>query len=512
MDTICERLDSLDHDVNDFFKHSSIPGLAIGIVERGGNLIHEKYIGLANIETGVCPERDTIFRLASISKTFTTIGLMQQWEQGKFRFDDPVNNFLPKGKIIVKPSWPQVTFAHLLTHQAGIGEIIRKRDAFKPGFGLLVTGRNTPIPPLSTIHNLDLKPEVPAGSKYSYSNIGFSILGYIIEILSGESFRDYMLHHIFNPAGMLHSDFIPSDKLGDVEAIGYRCSFGRQIPAKYYQNIIMPAGNLYSSISDMAKFAAILLNGGLLPSSDQLLKPETIEMAWTPHYWAHDALKDDASIGWCFHLYRVNGTRVIEHTGATSGFTSSLSLVPSKQFAVLIFSNHDEIFGNQQTLQLKHAILTQLCGSSIQTKRDSAGTTVDSAQVKGMLGYYGPLPGILTNTRVIAYSGGDFKISDKQGKLCLSTLYGNRRKGRELLPLPSGNAFIIKMKSSEAEKPEHVAFMKDENAKITGMAIDLLKFRKNPLVNTLRFKLYLILCIGFVISFSILFVMILNSK
>ncbi|HME52207.1 MAG TPA: serine hydrolase domain-containing protein [Candidatus Lokiarchaeia archaeon] len=511
MGVFSERFEALDHVIDEHLDKSSIPGIAIGIVNRDGIMLYEKYHGLIDIKQGIAPERNAIFRLASISKTLTTVGLLQQWELGKFQIDDPVNNYLPKGKIVVKPGWPEVSFGHLLTHRSGIGEIIRKRDAFKPGFGLLVTGRDTPIPSLSTIHDRDLRPEVPAGTKYSYSNIGFSILGYVIEQLSGESFRDYMVNHVLDPAGMTHSDFIPSDRLGKIEAIGYKKSLGRQVPAKYYQNIIMPAGNLYSCIGDMAKYAATLLDGGRLPSAEQLLKPETLEMAWTPQYWAHDALKDDASIGFCFHLYRINGTRVVEHTGATSGFTSCISLVPSEQFAVLVFSNHDEIFGKRQTLRLKRAILTRLCSAGLQETRDTTSIQLNRDLAKKILGYYGPNPGILTNTRVIAYLGGDFRIGAKNDKLFLSSLYGRNRKGRELKPLPSGDAFQIEVKADEDEEPEHVAFMNDENSNITGMAIDLLKFRKNPLVNTLRFKIYLAVLIGFIILFSFLFLVILKS-
>nr|MDO8111496.1 serine hydrolase domain-containing protein [Candidatus Sigynarchaeota archaeon] len=489
MTTILDRLDDLDPAIEAAFSKSPIPGLAIGIL-YDGKLVHEKYLGNASLKNKAPIDATTIFRLASISKTFTTIGILQLWESGKLKLDDPVNAFLPKGKVLVKKGWPEVTFLHLLTHQAGIGEVLRKRDAFKPGFGLLVSGRDTPIPRLSTIHDSNMKTEVPAGSKYSYSNIGFSLLGYIIEQLSGEPFRDYMIKHVLDPVGMTTSDFIPSDRIGTKEAAGYKQVRGRPVPAKYYQNIIMPAGNLYSNISDMARYVSVLLAGGRLPGGGSLLKPATIEMAWTPRYWAHDLLMHEASIGLCFHLYRVNGTRVVEHTGATSGFTSAMSLIPSENAAVLVLSNHDEIFATRSTLQIKHAILEHLLGKS---SHGSSSSLTEPAIAKKAAGYYGPLPGLLTNIRIIAYYGGDFKVQNRDGRLFLSTFYGAKHRGVEMIPAETRGVYTITSTKVDDAKPEHVAFIEGTDGKITGLALDFFKLRKNIFINTFRFKVYAII-------------------
>jgi CubicO group peptidase (beta-lactamase class C family) len=488
MPSMQEQLASLDDFINRAWSDSNIPGLAVGIVQ-GGKLVHATCIGKANIALDQEVSPSTAFRLASISKSVTTVGLLQLWEEGKFQLDDPVNMYLPKGKVIVKRGWPEVTFAHLLTHQAGIGEIMQKRDLLKPGYGLLVTGHDTPVPPLRTIHDKPLKPEVPAGTKYAYSNIGFSLLGYLIEQLAGKPFHEYITTSVLDPLGMVHSDFFPAIRIGSGEAAGYKRSFNKIVPATYYQNIIAPAGNLISSINDMALFTSMLLGKGVLPGGKQLLKASTIEMAFEPRYWAHESLKDDASIGLCFHIYNINGTRIVEHTGATSGFTSAMSLVPSENLGVLVFSNMDEIFGARRTLEIKHEILGYLLGNDV---KKNATSIVGTSVAKKAIGYYGPLPGVLTNIRILGYYGGDFKIHGPDTKLFLSSFYGKRRRGIEMIPSADGKQFTLPSLSRPKAKPEHAALLHDENGNVSGLALDLYKLRKNVLANTLRFKVVVI--------------------
>ncbi len=488
MAPITERIGSLDALVDSFFPGSGMPGLAVGIVHEG-RLVHVKCVGNANIDTKAPVNQGTAFRLASISKTFTTVGLLQLWEQGRFQLDEPVNNYIVKGGVVVKTGWPDVTFAHLLTHQAGIGEMMQKRDLLKPGFGLLVKGRDVPVPPLRKIHEKPLRPEVAAGTKYAYSNIGFSLLGYVIEQLSGEPFRDYMVKHVLDPVGMGHSDFLPTSRIGDDEARGYKRSLGHVVPAAYYQNIIAPAGNLISSLDDMAKYTSMLLAKGALPGGGRLLKASTVDMAFSPRYWACEALKDDASIGMCFHLYSVNGTRIVEHGGATSGFTSAMSLVPSENLAVLVFSNKDEIFGTRRTTEIKHKILVALLGEERAT---SPGTSGAGIAIADAAGYYGPLPGVLTNTRIIGYYGGDFKVSARGDSLILSSFYGSRKKGVALLAVGERNHFTISNPKKPGARLEHMAFIEDDHGRVTGFALEHFKLRKNRPANTFRFKVYLI--------------------
>ncbi|MHA1791249.1 MAG: serine hydrolase domain-containing protein [Promethearchaeota archaeon] len=495
-----EKIPFIEKIVTDGFESQGLPGLAVAII-KDNELKWFKGLGKADLKRGISITPETVFRLASISKTFTTVRLMQLWEKGEFNLDDPVNRFLPNGKVIIKRGWREVTFRDLLTHRSGIGELIQKRDIFKPGFGLFITGRDKQIPPLSTLHDKNIRPEVSPGSKFAYSNIGFSFLGYLIERISGQkSFRDCIKDHVFDPLGMYHSDFIRSQVIKNKEAVGYKYSLMKKlVPSSYPNNIIMPAGNLYSSINDMMIFANCLLNLGSW-AGKQILKEETVKLMWTPQYWSHDALKEESSIGLCFHLYNANGFKIVEHSGATSGFTSVFTLVPEEKMAVLVFSNLEAIFGSRTPIIIKNKILQELLG----IKENNRDTHVEVRQniLKEIKGYYGPEPGILTNTR-IWMTAGDYKVSIKDGKPFLSSFWGSKRKGVELHPTSSDFIFEYDLKPGIAIKRSAiVAFSLDKNQNVRKMHLKFHEFRKNSFFNTLRFKFYLI---GVLFVFSLLF-------
>ncbi|MHA1715900.1 MAG: serine hydrolase domain-containing protein [Promethearchaeota archaeon] len=501
-------LDRIEAIVNDEFRSNKFPGLAVALIQDksikwfGG-------FGHADINAGISITADTVFRLASISKTFTTIGLMQLHEKGMFELNEPVNNYLPRGKVIVRKGWDDVTFMHLLTHRSGIGELMKKIDAFKPGFGIIISGKDKTIPPLSSIHDKGIKTEVAPGSKYAYSNIGFSLLGYLIEQISGGvSFRDYIKKNIFDPLGMENSDFIRSERIKSLEAEGYERFFGKFKRAPYPNNIIMPAGNLYSSINDMTKYANCLLDFGL-HDGGRLLKEKTFKLMWTPQYWSHDAIKDEISIGLCFFLHDVNGFKVVEHTGATNGFTSAFTLIPEEKIAILVFSNVGEIFSTRRTLIIKNKILQLILGSYDETG-DNSGYFVDDNVIKQIKGYYGPDPGILTNTR-IWMAAGDYKITGKNNRVYLSSFWGSKRKGILLRPGDESLVFNYGVKRGYyVHRTVNIAFSKDMDGNIIEMCIGLHRFRKNHFLNTLRFKFYfliimIIVCLVFLAMALLLF-------
>ncbi|MFX0102370.1 MAG: serine hydrolase domain-containing protein [Candidatus Hodarchaeota archaeon] len=500
MNTITFKIEDLDRIVEDSFKNSHLPGLAVGVL-KDGDLVYSKGFGKADIKNNVPVTADTLFRMASVTKLFTAVGLMQHWEGKKFDLDDPVNQYLPKGKIVVKKGWPDVTFRHLFTHRSGIGELLKASDVFKPGFGTTVIGRKKSIPPLSSLHEKDIHPNVRADFKYAYSNIGFSVLGYLIEIFCGKSFRDYLVEKVLDPLGMVNSDFELCDKVEKHEAIGYLFRFGKHRVAKYYKNIIKPAGSLYSSVNDMARFARMLLEKGTFEGKN-LLEPETLDLMWTPQYWSHDALKEQASIGLCFHVYHVNGKKIVEHGGATSGHTTAFSLIPSENIAVIVLSNLDEIFGSRVTVSIKNKLIQCILDMK---EPEHLEEKYDEIMLNDIKGYYGSYDGVLTNTRVLM-AAGDYKVGLRKGKPYLSSLYGGKRKGSPLYSTDDPLVYEYELGEGAAlRRTSKVAFERGEDGKVSSMSIGFFKLRKNPFVNTLRFKCYTLVTV--IIAILILLLM-----
>ncbi|MEX2680068.1 MAG: serine hydrolase domain-containing protein [Candidatus Sigynarchaeota archaeon] len=487
---IAVLLPSIESIVNEELAKSHVPGIVVGLV-NGDGLVFGKGYGLADIEKNTPMTTRTVMRWGSISKLFTCIGVFQQWERGQFQLADPVNKYLKRGKIVPKrKDWPEVTFEHLLTHTAGIGEIRRGADLLVKGFRLL-TYDDKPVPALSSLHDLDLPLSAPPGSKYAYSNIGGSLLGFLTEIFSGKDFQRYMIDNVFTPLGMDDSDFAWKTRSTAPHARGYKYEKGKLRPARIWNNIITPSGGLAATLEDMAKFASCLIKKGK-HDSGQLLDPKTFDLLWTPHYWAHNSFKDCDSLGYIFRLQRLNGERIVWHTGGLSGFTSTFDILPDEGIGLITSANLSETLSSRITLRLRHRILKVICGA--ENRFDPVAFAPDKSWWPDMKGYYGGQPGWLSNTRVIAL-GLDFKVSEKEGHLILSSLFGVHKKGTKLYPTADPLVYEYPVDDgADIDYVSRIGFIPGEQqGKIAGLAIgDQNTLRKNTLVNTFRFKMLVI--------------------
>jgi CubicO group peptidase (beta-lactamase class C family) len=152
-------------------------GLAAGVV-RGGGLEWFTGHGVASVESKEPIARDTVFRIGSITKTFTAIAVMQLQEQGLVDLDAPASDYLRSFQLVpAKASFRPATVRHLLTHTAGIGYFRRLSDLLQPGMGSGDRARRRPVPPPAEYYRAGLPVEVEPGTKWVYSNHGFAVLG-----------------------------------------------------------------------------------------------------------------------------------------------------------------------------------------------------------------------------------------------------------------------------------------------------------------------------------------------
>ncbi len=484
-DVTFERVEKI---VTEELELSHAPGFAIGIV-KDDQLVLGKGYGFARIDEALPVQTDTVFQLASLSKMFTCIGLMQQWEQGKFELDDPVNKYLPHGKVVVKkPSWPEVTFHHLMTHTSGIGELRRAADVIKKGFRILQYDYN-PTPPLSSVHDLNVYPSAPAGQKYAYSNVAVSLLGYLTEIFSGKTFREYMVDHILDPLGMSRSDFAFTDRVMPHLAHGYKYNKKKDVLYKprVWNNIIKPSGALCSTIEDMAKFARCLLAGGAY-SGGRIVKPETFEKIITPQYWAHEQFKDRCAMGYIYWIYRDGeGNPLICHTGGISGFTSFFSFIPARQVAFFGVANLGEGLKKRVTLRVRNR-LAKLFGEIVPPEiRPVPAHGVDWTDLKGS---YGSYPGWLSSTRVLL-EGINFKIKPKKDHLVLTSPFGTYSPGKDLFPTSHPDVFEYPVEEADGiYYSEWIGFTRGEDGRVVEMARGFDKLRRLKVHQTFMFKIY----------------------
>ncbi len=304
-----------------------IPGAAFVLVQ-GNKIIFSRGYGWANITRRIPVDPyHTVFRVASVTKLFTTVAVMQLAEEGKLHLHVDVNHYLKRFHL--KEKYPQpVTLAALLTHTAGledlsIGVAARQPDLIEPlGFYLA--------------HHMPAQIR-PPGQIISYSNHGLALAGYIVQTVSGQLYEKYVQENILKPLAMTHSGFIPSARLQREFATGYSRWRGlHPVPLDYFN--IQPASGLCATPVDIAHFMIAMMNGGRYGRA-RLLTPSSVARMERQHFTEDPRLSGRA---YGFYEKHIDGLRVIGHGGDVRGFGSLLALVPEKRLGFFITENVDE--------------------------------------------------------------------------------------------------------------------------------------------------------------------------
>ncbi|MEZ5939356.1 MAG: serine hydrolase domain-containing protein [Hyphomonadaceae bacterium] len=254
------------------------------LLSRHGEVAYFDTYGAANATTGEALQPDSIFRIASMTKPIAGVAMMQLWEQGKWKLDDPVSKYIPEfADLQVKtadggtePQASPMTMAQLMSHTAGFGV-----SAVYANDGLQDTDLQGMIDKLA-----QLPLETQPGTAWDYGP-SVNIQGYIVEKLSGQTLDAYLQDHIFAPLGMTDTGFwVPEDKAQLVVAIHTYNENGEIVALPESPTRTSPpsflsgSGGLYSTAKDYWRFAQAVLNGGSLDGAT-VLKPETVEVMRT---------------------------------------------------------------------------------------------------------------------------------------------------------------------------------------------------------------------------------------
>jgi len=303
-----------------------IPGLSAGVV-YDQDIIWCKGYGNANRDKLIPANDNTIYRIASITKLFTSTMLMQLRDAGKLSLDDPIEKFLPEFKI--KSSHIDahpVTFRQVAAHGSGL-----PREGSHQGW------RNTTMPPIEDLLKSldDLEMRLPTMTEPKYSNLGIAIMGHALSRAAGQRYDDYVHEHILQPLGMTKSGFDPS-VYGDERAIGYHIAKGKfEISPVWDEKGFRPAGGMYSSVNDIARFISLQFRDGPA-GGKQILGGSSLREMHSPVLVSQD-FEVGFGLGW--GIRRVAGKKVIGHSGGLPGYTTNITLVPSMKLAVIVFTN-----------------------------------------------------------------------------------------------------------------------------------------------------------------------------
>ena len=389
-------------------------GLAVAIVRQGALASFAAH-GLADIPSRRPVTRDTVFRIASITKTFTAVAVMQLWEQGLVDLDAPANDYLSAFRLVrAQNRWPEPTLRHLLTHTAGVPKLVHPAQALLSGwFGESVplTAR---VPDLGDFYGGALRLVAEPGTTFNYTDHSLAAVGQVIEDVTGEPLDRYLREHIFAPLAMDDSDLLRSDPVSAHLATGYKLT--RRGPRAVTDRnwVTSAASSIYSTATDMARYVAALVGGGT-GERGAVLKPETLALMFQPHYQTDPRIP---GVGLGFFRDEIGGQPVIEHQGILPGFNAQLYLAPDKGVGVLGFTN-----GARNAVVWLAAEMSRLLGEVIGAPPDGSSTDVPhNAELWAELcGRYTPIAQ-RSDTQVLGLVGAGAQVRVRHGQLVIRAL------------------------------------------------------------------------------------------
>jgi len=415
-------VDKLFEPVND-----KTPGAAV-VVIRDGAVVLKKAYGMADVTAGVPNTTKTRFLLASVTKTFTAAAIMQLADRGLLNIDDTVSKYLTDF-----PSGDKVKLRHLLTHTGGLPDFMSYEQA-----------REKPL-------------EFEPGTRVSYSNIGYQMLGKIIEKVSGQTYEAYLQENIFKPAGMSSSGVDKKSSLKE-RACGYLNSpDGFQSAGRNAATDAYAAGSLFSSVEDLFLWSQALESG-------KLVKTETLQQVFTPTRM-NDGRDGVFGLGWM--IGRNKGLREVHHGGDITGFNTEVARYPDQKFTVIVLSNIGmrPLGPLPNAADLSKKIAEIYLGDQMKEEPEVKIVKLDSAVLDLYVGEYA-----IEAPEVVLREGGRTFVITHEG----DRLMGESKMGKGELLAESETVFQAK------GSPVKLTFIKDPDGKVNRVLFSVMGVREFP--------------------------------
>jgi CubicO group peptidase (beta-lactamase class C family) len=391
--TLQQRLDELRTE-------HRVPGASLAVLDDGE--IAAVASGLLNLDTGVEATPDSLFQIGSITKVWTTTVVMQLADEGLIELDAPVRRYLPDFSVADPVVSESVTIRHLLTHSSGIdGDYFADTGRGDDALAKYVAGCSA----LRQVH--------PLGATMSYCNTGFSLVGHIVEVVTGETWDTAIRARLFEPMSLTHTATLPEEVLRYRAAIGHIEPPGQELhtaSAWGLPRTAGPAGGICASASDVVRFAALHLASGRV-GDEHVLSAESVQAMQTPQIAVPsggDGLSpSNWGLGW--EIFDWGGRTVVGHDGGTIGQSAFLRVVPDAGVAVVLLTNGGDTVPLFR--DLFRGLLSQLAG--VEMPKPAAPPepplSVDPS------GYVGLYEREGTSIRVVARNGGIVAVQTVTG-------------------------------------------------------------------------------------------------
>ena len=304
-----------------------IPGLSAGIVYDQA-LIWQRGYGYANLEKQIPADERSVYRVASITKLFTSTMLMLLRDAGKVNLDDPIEKYLPEFRI--KSGFADArppTFRQVASHAAGL-----PREGQQQRWATMDMPTSEEL--LASLASSEL--HLPTMTEPKYSNLGIALMGYALSKIAGVPYDQFVQERILQPLGMIDSSFERNRYGDDHYAVGYYADQDVMKPSPYWQEHgFRPAGGMYSTVADISRFIALQFSDAPAGGS-QILGSSTLREMHMPVNVTPDF---NSGFGIGFGIQRVANLKVIGHSGGLPGYTTNIALVPSLKLAAIVFTN-----------------------------------------------------------------------------------------------------------------------------------------------------------------------------
>ncbi len=321
---VAERLERIiQHEM----ASKDIPAFSISLVDDQ-EIIWAKGFGMADPDENIPATAETVYRIGSVSKLFTDIGIMQLVEKGELDLDAPITDYLPHFTPI-NPFDKPITLRQLMSHRSGLirePPIGNYFDTTEPSLAETIASVN----PTELVY----EPE----TKTKYSNAGIAAVGLVLEETQGEAFAEYLKQAVLKPIGMTNSSFAPEEAIMSKLAKAYMWTLdGKTFEAPTFELGMAPCGCMYSTMIDLGLFLSTLFNGGE-GAQGRMLQPETLKKMWMPQY-AKPGAKQGYGIG--FAVDELDGHRRVGHAGGIYGFATQLYGLPDAKLGVAAVATRD---------------------------------------------------------------------------------------------------------------------------------------------------------------------------
>ncbi len=383
-------LQRVDDQAEKTFAGANVPGVAYGVV-LGGELIHSRGLGTLRVGEDATPTASSVFRIASMTKSFTAAAVLLLRDEGRLRLDDPIADYVPELAGIQLPTTdsPSITIRHLLTMTAGFptddpwGDRQQGLDLGEFS-ALLARGLSFAWAP---------------GMRFEYSNTGYGILGRLITNVTGLEYRDAVRERILQPLGMASTGYLEAEVPDDRKAHGYLWRNGEYLeePMDGY-GALASMGGIFTTVEDLATWVGGFQDAApprdgpdtshpLSRASRREMQQPMVPFSFRVSHASADAVTDFEAGAYGFGLFTVDDARlgrVVGHSGGYPGFGSNMRWHPASGFGVIVLTNHRyggaTLFGKELLVELVRSE-----AAPIRRVRPNAATEAARAAVESLM-------------------------------------------------------------------------------------------------------------------------------